>query len=133
MSALPAYITLSHEKRLSDISMTYIKKEWILECLREWEDNAKAGENTEDFVKAIGFVKRFVEGCRPYGDEMIEVVRCENCAHRREDEDFVSGHYCVKHPSNGGYFCDNGDFCSYGKLKAALSDGKNENRLYPKE
>ena len=100
--------------------MIYIKKEWIVECLREWEDNAKTGESTEDFVKAIGFVKRFVEGYRPYGDEMIEVVRCENCAHRREDENFVSGHYCVKRPSNGGYFCDNGDFCSYGKLKGGV-------------
>lgn len=41
------------------------------------------------------------------------VVWCVECKHRIDDEDFVSGHYCVKRPSNGGYFCDDDDFCSY--------------------
>lgn len=49
--------------------------------------------------------------------DVVEVVRCVECKHRIDDEDFVSGHYCVKRPSNGGYFCDDDDFCSYGERR----------------
>ena len=49
--------------------------------------------------------------------DVVEVVRCVECKHRIYDEDFVSGHYCVKRPSNGGYFCDDDDFCSYGERR----------------
>ncbi len=47
----------------------------------------------------------------------VPVVRCKDCKHRRNDEDYVSGHYCVKRPSNGGYFCEDDDFCSYGERR----------------
>ena len=49
--------------------------------------------------------------------DAVEVVRCKYCKHRRDDEDYASGHYCVKRPSNGGYFCEDNDFCSYGEKK----------------
>lgn len=51
------------------------------------------------------------------GADVVEVVRCKDCKHRRNDEDYASGHYCVKRPSNGGYFCEDDDFCSYGEPK----------------
>ena len=54
--------------------------------------------------------------CQPAAD-VVEVVRCKDCKHRRDDEDFVRGHYCVKRPSNGGYFCEDDDFCSYGERR----------------
>ena len=49
--------------------------------------------------------------------DAVEVVRCKDCKHRIDDEDFVRGHYCMKRPSNGGYFCEDNDFCSYGERK----------------
>lgn len=49
--------------------------------------------------------------------DAVPVVRCGECKHRRDDEDYVSGHYCVKRPSNGGYFCEDNDFCSYGERR----------------
>ena len=49
--------------------------------------------------------------------DVEEVVWCVECKHRIDDEDFASGHYCVKRPSNGGYFCDDDDFCSYGERR----------------
>lgn len=49
--------------------------------------------------------------------DAVPVVRCKDCKHRRIDEDYASGHYCVKRPSNGGYFCEDNDFCSYGERK----------------
>ena len=49
--------------------------------------------------------------------DAVEVVRCKDCKHRRNDEDYASGHYCVKRPSNGGYFCEDDDFCSYGERR----------------
>lgn len=49
--------------------------------------------------------------------EYAEVVRCKDCKHRRDDEDYVSGHYCVERPSNGGRFCEDNDFCSYGERR----------------
>ena len=49
--------------------------------------------------------------------DVVEVVRCKDCKHRRDDEDFASGHYCAKRPQNGGYFCEDDDFCSYGERR----------------
>ena len=50
--------------------------------------------------------------------DVAPVVRCKDCKHRRDDEDYVCGHYCVKRPSNGGYFCEDNDFCSYGERRS---------------
>lgn len=49
--------------------------------------------------------------------DVVAVVRCKDCKHRIDDKDFVRGHFCVKRPSNGGYFCEDNDFCSYGERK----------------
>ena len=49
--------------------------------------------------------------------DAVEVVRCKDCKYRRIDEDYANGHYCVKRPSNGGYFCEDNDFCSYGERR----------------
>ena len=49
-------------------------------------------------------------------------VQCNCCKHRIDDKDFESGHYCVKRPSNGGRFCEDNDFCSYGDEKGEAND-----------
>ena len=62
----------------------------------------------------------------PFGGiapDVVKIVRCKYCKYRIEDKDFVRGHYCVKRPHNGGYFCEDGDFCSYGE-KRSVDDGK---------
>lgn len=49
--------------------------------------------------------------------DAVEVVRCKDCKFRIDDINFVRGHYCIKRPSNGGYYCEDNDFCSYGERK----------------
>ena len=49
--------------------------------------------------------------------DAVTVVRCQYCKHRIDDKDFARGHYCKKRPSNGGYFCEDNDFCSYGERR----------------
>lgn len=47
--------------------------------------------------------------------DAVEVVRCKDCKHRHIDKDFASGKYCSKRWANGGRFCEDDDFCSYGR------------------
>ena len=49
--------------------------------------------------------------------DFVEVVRCKDCKYRKKDKLFVSGHYCYLRPVNGGRFCEDDDFCSYGERK----------------
>ena len=49
--------------------------------------------------------------------DFVEVVRCKDCKYRKKDKLFVSGHYCYLRPVNGGRFCEDDGFCSYGKRK----------------
>ena len=49
--------------------------------------------------------------------DVAEVIRCKDCKHRIDDEDFMCKHYCLKRPSNGGRFCEDNDFCSYGERR----------------
>lgn len=45
----------------------------------------------------------------------MEIVRCKHCKHRIDDDDFVDKHICLLRRENGGKFCKDDDFCSYGK------------------
>lgn len=49
--------------------------------------------------------------------DVVEVVHCKDCKHRIDDEDFMCKHYCMKRHSNGGRFCEDNDFCSYGERR----------------
>ena len=49
--------------------------------------------------------------------DVVKVVRCKDCKHRIDDEDFQCGHICLKRRANGGRFCEDNDFCSYGERK----------------
>lgn len=49
---------------------------------------------------------------------LIEIVRCGECIHRVEDSDFQNGHFCLKRRSNGGLYCEDDDFCSYGERRS---------------
>ena len=46
-----------------------------------------------------------------------DVIRCKDCKHLRIDKDFQSGRYCAIRNVNGGGFCKDNDFCSYGERK----------------
>lgn len=46
--------------------------------------------------------------------DAIEVVRCKNCKYLRIDSDFMKGRYCAIRNVNGGGFCKDEDYCSYG-------------------
>ena len=71
------------------------------------------------YGKGFGISETMYESVASYLiDNGVKIpVNCDECKHRRDDEDFATGHYCVKRPSNGGYFCEDGDFCSYGERK----------------
>lgn len=45
----------------------------------------------------------------------FDVVLCKDCKHLRIDKDFQSGRYCAIRNVDGGGFCDDNDFCSYGE------------------
>jgi hypothetical protein len=47
----------------------------------------------------------------------IEIVTCGECKYRILDDDFQSGHFCLKRRSNGGLYCEDEDFCSYGERR----------------
>ena len=46
-----------------------------------------------------------------------DLVRCKDCIHLRIDSDFVEGRYCSIRNVNGGGFCKDEDFCSYGERR----------------
>lgn len=54
--------------------------------------------------------------------DAVEVVRCKDCKHRHIDKDFASGKYCSKRWANGGRFCEDDDFCSYGERRTDATD-----------
>ena len=45
----------------------------------------------------------------------IDIVFCKECRHRINDDDFQEGHICLKRRANGGKYCKDNDFCSYGE------------------
>ena len=49
--------------------------------------------------------------------DAIPVVRCKECKYLRIDSDFMKGRYCAIRNVNGGGFCKDEDFCSYGKRR----------------
>lgn len=63
--------------------------------------------------------KDAVQNCRHFKNkaDFVEVVRCKDCKHLRIDKDFQSGRYCAIRNVNGGGFCKDNDFCSYGERK----------------
>ena len=50
-------------------------------------------------------------------DNVQQVVRCKDCKHLKYDRDFTTGRYCSLRNVNGGKYCKDDDFCSYGKRK----------------
>lgn len=42
------------------------------------------------------------------------VIRCKDCKYLRLDNDFMAKRYCALRNVNGGGFCEDDDFCSYG-------------------
>ena len=49
--------------------------------------------------------------------DVQEIVRCKDCKHLKYDRDFTTGRYCSLRNVNGGKYCKDDDFCSYGKRK----------------
>lgn len=56
------------------------------------------------------------KNCRHFKNkaDVAEVVRCKDCKHLRIDKDFQAGRYCTIRNVDGGGFCKDDDFCSYG-------------------
>ena len=52
--------------------------------------------------------------------DVADVVRCKDCKHLRIDKDFQTGRYCAIRNVNGGGFCKDNDFCSYGERKDGM-------------
>lgn len=45
----------------------------------------------------------------------IDIVFCKECKHRIRDDDFQEKRICLLRRANGGKFCKDNDFCSYGE------------------
>ena len=91
-------------RRHSTATLMGLTKKELVEYVRMAEYNQEVAEET---------LHQQAENVKDW----VPVVRCKDCKYRRIDEDYVSGHYCVKRPSNGGYFCEDNDFCSYGERR----------------
>ena len=59
------------------------------------------------------------KNCRYFKNKsnVVEVVRCKDCKYFRIDQEFQSGRYCEIRNVNGGGFCKDNDFCSYGERR----------------
>ena len=73
----------------------------------------RALEDTHSFYQE-GYKDGYAEG---YHKVISEIVHCKECKHRIDDKEFTSGHFCIKRRSNGGKFCEDNDFCSYGERR----------------
>ena len=49
--------------------------------------------------------------------DVVEVVRCRDCKYRKLDKLFQEKHYCYLRNVNGGKYCNDDDFCSYGERR----------------
>lgn len=49
--------------------------------------------------------------------DVIKIIHCKDCKYLRIDQEFQSGRYCAIRNVNGGGFCKDNDFCSYGEQK----------------
>ena len=52
---------------------------------------------------------------RDKNNNLAKVVRCKDCKHLRLDKNFQTGRYCAIRNVDGGGFCKDNDFCSYGE------------------
>lgn len=57
------------------------------------------------------------ENCKHYvsAEDVVKVVRCKDCKYLKYDRDFITGRYCSLRNVNGGKYCNDDDFCSYGE------------------
>lgn len=49
--------------------------------------------------------------------DVIKIIHCKDCKHLRIDKNFQAGRYCAIRNVNGGGFCNDDDFCSYGEIR----------------
>lgn len=59
--------------------------------------------------------------------DYVEVIRCKDCKWLRIDKEFASGRYCALRNVNGGKFCKDNDFCSYGQQRSGSNDKARSN------
>ena len=78
--------------------------EYISDCHNILHFNAK--EHLINQRKEIKKLKRELKN--------LEIVRCKDCKHLKYDRDFTTGRYCSLRNVNGGKYCKDDDFCSYG-------------------
>lgn len=88
-----------------------ISRSALIEKLHKRAHDWRGSFAGDAYRNAVQMIKK-----EPAVDAVV-VVRCKDCKHRIDNKEFVRGHYCKKRPSNGGYFCEDNDFCSYGERK----------------
>lgn len=55
--------------------------------------------------------------CKGWNDAVDSIVRCKECKYMHHSTAFVTGRYCRLRNVNGGRFCKDNDFCSYGERR----------------
>lgn len=51
----------------------------------------------------------------PTEQDVVKVVRCKDCKYLNYDINFITGRYCSLRNVNGGKYCNDNDYCSYGE------------------
>lgn len=97
------------------MSNKYIDVDKFLERLADMRgdlsEEPQYDEGYDDCLSEIEMMIKYNLPISSFGD----VVLCKDCKHLRIDKDFQSGRRCAIRNVNGGGFCDDNDFCSYGE------------------
>lgn len=72
-------------------------------------------ELSEIVAGCVNITQKLIEAAPTI--DAVEVVRCKDCKNLRFDKDFATGRYCALRNVNGGRFCEDIDFCSYGERR----------------
>lgn len=90
----------------------YIERDEILQKISKMIEYCKK-DNKVNGLTALFQVGDAVIDCK--SADVQEVVRCKDCKFLKYDRDFTTGHYCSLRNVNGGKYCKDDDFCSYGE------------------
>lgn len=92
----------------------YIERDEVLQKISRMIEYCKK-DNKVNGLTALFQAADAVIDCK--SAYVQEVVRCKDCKYLKYDRDFTTGRYCSLRNVNGGKYCKDDDFCSYGKRK----------------
>lgn len=105
----------------------YIERESLVEDIKQYShariDNDAIDKMGFQFVEEMCSILRIIE--KALTADVVEVVRCKDCEHRKEVPDCQKELYsssCVACSFHSGLIMDGNDFCSCGEKKEGAEE-----------